>query len=160
MLCISDNNNLYVYPSFVDPENWDFALNQSSILIDAWYSNLPELVSWAPFTKDMNLVDRWSKFDLWALEYTHINNEPQPEVDTTAPIITNVLPDGELAEWTSSVNITLDTDEISACKYSINSQTNYDTMESLFTNTNSLSHSTQIQWLENGNSYTFYINIT
>jgi hypothetical protein len=155
--CISDNNNLYVDPSFVDPENWYFALTQWSPLIDAWYSNLPELVSWAPLTKDMNLVDRWSKFDLWALEYTHINNEPQPEVDTTAPIITNVLPDGELTEWTSNVNITLDTDEVSVCKYSINSQTNYDTMESLFTNTNSLSHSTQIQWLENGNSYTFYI---
>lgn len=81
--------------------------------------------------------------------------EKKGVVDNTAPIITSVLPSGELASGTKMVNLTLASSEASVCKYSSLSSDLYDQMLSL-DSTNGMNHSKTISGLVDGQSYSYY----
>ncbi|MEA1925026.1 MAG: hypothetical protein U9M95_04070 [Candidatus Altiarchaeota archaeon] len=69
----------------------------------------------------------------------------------------NGQPTGTLSSGTTQTNISLTTNVNATCRYSNVSGTNYTDMESNFTSTNSINHSTEISGLENGKTYTYYI---
>ena len=77
--------------------------------------------------------------------------------DTTPPFRTNDQPNGELPAGTTHTNISLTTNEAATCKYSVTSGTSYDSMTETFTTTGSTSHSTTVDGLSDGNSYTYCV---
>ncbi len=77
-------------------------------------------------------------------------------IDNTAPVRSNDSPSGTLAINTSTTTISLDTNEVATCKYSISSSTSYGSMTA-FDNTASTSHSSLITGLSNGGSYVYYV---
>ncbi len=78
-------------------------------------------------------------------------------IDTSAPILSNVTPTSALIEWTTSVDITFDTNENADCKYSLNPNVDYDSMTSIFDTTGTMWHLTDIDQLTDGVNYTYYV---
>jgi len=77
--------------------------------------------------------------------------------DKTPPIRFNPQPTGYLPSNTLKTTISLQTDEIATCRYSIYSGVSYDAMYNFFQHTNSTSHSTEITTLEPDQKFTFYV---
>lgn len=77
-------------------------------------------------------------------------------VDNTAPIRTGGSPSSSLSAGTTVTTLSLTTDETAICKYSTNSGTAYGSM-TVFSSTNSTSHSVSISGLTNATSYTYYV---
>jgi len=77
--------------------------------------------------------------------------------DTTVPILSNGTPSWEQASGTTNVNLALDTDENSTCRYSTTANTSYWAMGNTFATTWNTAHSTNIIWLTDGSSYTYYV---
>lgn len=76
--------------------------------------------------------------------------------DTTAPGRFSASPTGDLPVGTRKTNISLKTDEIAVCRYSNTTGVSYDSM-GMFSNTDSISHSTEILGLSEGASYKYYV---
>lgn len=76
-------------------------------------------------------------------------------VDNTAPVRSNGAPTGNLAINTTQTFVTLDTNEVSTCKYSASSGTSYASMSAM-TTPNGLAHTVLITGLANETSYTIY----
>lgn len=77
--------------------------------------------------------------------------------DTTPPVRSSGAPSGAQASGTTSVNMTLTTDENATCKYGTSSGVAYASIASTFSTTGSTSHSQTIGSLSDGNSYTYYV---
>lgn len=77
--------------------------------------------------------------------------------DTTPPVISNGSPTGSLPAGMTSTVISVLTNENSICKYSTISGITYASMGNTFSTTGELSHSSTINGLSNGASYTYYI---
>jgi len=77
--------------------------------------------------------------------------------DTTPPTRSNAAPSGTLAEGTTSVEISIQTNEHSACKYSTSAGVAYATMTLTLTTSNGLLHSVTVTGLTNGSTYNFYL---
>jgi hypothetical protein len=75
--------------------------------------------------------------------------------DTGAPTRSNGNPSGTI-QCTSSVTMSLDTNEQAICKYDTSSGTAYDSMSDTFSSTNSTSHSQSIA-TSCDTSYTYYV---
>jgi len=71
------------------------------------------------------------------------------------PIASNLAPSGTLPIGTKSATLSLSTNEAATCAYS-SSNVAYSSMTP-FSNTGSLTHSTQVAGLANGQSYTYYV---
>lgn len=82
---------------------------------------------------------------------------PPPPSDTTAPSRSGATPTGTLAAGTSSVSISLQTNEAATCKYSTTSGTTYVNMPQVFTTTGGNVHSAPVTNLQNGTSYSFFV---
>ena len=80
--------------------------------------------------------------------------------DVTPPVLSSGAPIGTLSAGTTSTDISLSTDEVATCKYSMNANTAYASMTNTFNSTGSTSHSTHIDGLSNVNTYSFYIRCT
>jgi hypothetical protein len=78
-------------------------------------------------------------------------------VDITPPVISNGLPNGNLAVNTTSAKLSVTTDEKSTCHYSVNSGISYDSMAGIFTTDGSTAHSVALSGLSLGNSYKYYV---
>lgn len=76
--------------------------------------------------------------------------------DITSPTISGGLPSGTQNAWTTSVTISATTDENATCKYSSTSGTAFALM-TVFTTTDTTSHSTSISGLNNGSNYSYYV---
>jgi len=76
--------------------------------------------------------------------------------DTTAPVRSNTFPQGELDAGTTSIDISLGTDENATCKYSAITGRSYAEMTQ-FTNTTGTNHLTEVTGLENGFTYNYYV---
>ncbi|QFR38967.1 hypothetical protein A9Q91_01905 [Candidatus Gracilibacteria bacterium 28_42_T64] len=78
--------------------------------------------------------------------------------DTGAPFLSNGLPNGEQASGTTNVNLTLDTNEASTCKYSTVVNTTYSSMTDIFTTgTGGITHTANITGLTDGTSHAYYV---
>lgn len=77
--------------------------------------------------------------------------------DTIPPLRMNGIPTGELVSGTTSADISLDTDESAICKYDTIPGTDYVSMSYAFDTIGSISHSTNVTGLEDGNSYVYYV---
>jgi len=82
---------------------------------------------------------------------------PAIEKDTTPPKIFNPEPSGELPSETRQTILSLETDEEAICRWSLISGMSYDSMQNIFQNTASTSHSTEIRFLGEGEDYKFYV---
>lgn len=77
---------------------------------------------------------------------------------TSTPIISSGLPTGDLPAETRKVNLSLKTDKIATCKYNSGSAgLSYDGMQNVFSQTNAISHSTEVTGLNEGTAYKYYI---
>ena len=83
--------------------------------------------------------------------------QPTPPVDTTAPILSNGQPTGQLSAGTTQTTLSLTTNEQATCKYSTTANVAYSSMTNSFTTTGSTSHSTTISGLTNGITKTYYV---
>lgn len=78
-------------------------------------------------------------------------------IDTTAPAISDISPDGTtFSISTTNTDFTITTSETSTCKYGTGN-TAYGSLPNTFTNTDSTAHSTNISNLDSGNTYTYHI---
>ncbi len=77
--------------------------------------------------------------------------------DTTPPVRSNGQPTGVLAAGTTQTNLSLATDENASCRYATVSGTAYASMVNTFSSTGGTAHSTAINGLANGGTYTYYV---
>lgn len=85
-----------------------------------------------------------------------ITNGPVEFIDQTPPIRTNGLPAGELPAGVTNVEISLETDDLATCKYSLAADTLYDDMANDISSAFGRFHSVEVD-TEDGQEYTFYI---
>ena len=76
--------------------------------------------------------------------------------DITNPTISGGLPSGEQSAGTTSITMSVTTNENATCKYSSISGTAFALMTA-FTTTGTANHSTLISGLSNGSSYSYYV---
>ncbi|RKY37034.1 MAG: hypothetical protein DRP78_02115 [Candidatus Omnitrophota bacterium] len=77
--------------------------------------------------------------------------------DTTTPFRSNPQPAGTLTSGTTSITISLDTDETATCKYGTLASVLYDDILNTFSSTNSTTHSQTITGLSDGETKTYYV---
>lgn len=77
--------------------------------------------------------------------------------DTTAPIPANGQPSGSLPAGTTSVTLSLTSDELAACRYATIPSLNYAAMSAFALTGGRTTHSTPISGLSNGSSYSYYV---
>jgi len=80
--------------------------------------------------------------------------------DIVPPVRSNGLPSGALSHTVTNVEISLNTDEYSICRYSTSAGVSYDSMTNDFTVTRSLLHRTITGAVSQGASYTYYVRCT
>ena len=78
-------------------------------------------------------------------------------IDLTPPVRSSGSPSGAQASGTTSINMTLVTNESATCRYSTVSGTLYASMTDTFGTTGGTSQATTISGLSDGNSYTYYV---
>ena len=78
-------------------------------------------------------------------------------LDTTPPVRASGTPTGILPTGTTSATLSLVTDENATCRYATTVNTAYSSMANSFITTGSISHSTSITGLTDGNSFTYYV---
>lgn len=83
--------------------------------------------------------------------------QPTPTPDTIPPLRSNPQPRGTFPSNTLKIILSLDTNEISNCRYSIYENVSYDAMFNFFQKTNSTSHSAEITTLSPGKEFNFYV---
>jgi len=83
--------------------------------------------------------------------------DPEEPGDTTAPVISNGTPSGELSRGTTSSTISVTTNENATCKYSTSSGVAYASMTGTFTTTGTTTHSFAGTGFSNGNDYRYYV---
>jgi hypothetical protein len=81
----------------------------------------------------------------------------QAGTDNVPPTRSSGSPAGSLAYGTAQTIISMSTDELATCRYSISMGTLYGTMESAFSSTGGTSHSTTVTNLSNGGTYNYYV---
>ena len=81
----------------------------------------------------------------------------EAQSDTTPPTRSNPSPTGTLSQGTTSTTLSLTTNENATCRYSNVAGTSYDLMTETFTTTGNTSHSTTVDGLSDGNSYTYCV---
>jgi hypothetical protein len=77
-------------------------------------------------------------------------------VDNTAPVRSAGSPSGGLGAGTTTVMISLITNEVASCAYSTIASTSFGSMTA-FTNTSSTTHTSVVSGLSDGNTYTYYV---
>ena len=109
---------------------------------------------------------RFAPSDEAATTYNHSYDEivvyegyvpPSGDPDTTPPSRSNPSPSGELSAGTTNTNISLTTNESATCRYLTTPNTAYSSMTNTFSTTGSTSHSTPVDGLSDGNSYTYCV---
>jgi len=78
------------------------------------------------------------------------------ENGNSSPVIFNGNPSGTLPTGTSDINLSVETNEIADCSYSMVADTDFNDMTP-FLETSALFHSTPVTGLEDGNSYTYFV---
>ena len=76
--------------------------------------------------------------------------------DTTPPERDNAQPSQDLPAGTTSATLSLTTNENATCRYSTIAETEFALMESSFSGTESMTHSTEITGLEDEQTYIYY----
>ncbi len=87
---------------------------------------------------------------------TELNNAGL-SIDIIPPTRSNGKPAGTLASGTTSITISLTTDEIATCKYSTTQNVLYDYMTNSFSAIDTTTHSKIITGLSSGKTYKYYI---
>jgi len=82
---------------------------------------------------------------------------PPPPSDTAPPVRSGAAPTGVLAAGSTSVSISLQTNEAATCKYASNSGLSYVNMPQVFTTTGGTQHSSPVAGLQNGGNYSFFV---
>jgi len=100
---------------------------------------------------------QWKSFDGGAASAAKLHIEYISGVDLTPPLRNDGQPSGTVAEGTTDVTLSLDTDENAACKYSTTADMPYNLMLLTFSATGSTSHSTLITGLTEDTSYIYYV---
>jgi hypothetical protein len=77
--------------------------------------------------------------------------------DTTPPVRSNGQPTGVLAAGTTQTNLSLATNENAICRYGTVAGTAFTSMVNTFSTTGGTAHSTAINGLVNGGTYTYYV---
>ncbi len=77
--------------------------------------------------------------------------------DTTPPVRSNGSPSGTLAAGTTTVNLSLTTNENAICRYSTTANVSYASMTGTFTTTGNTTHLRSLTGLTNGSSYNYYV---
>ena len=77
--------------------------------------------------------------------------------DCTPPVRSNGLPTGLLQQGTTQTTLSLSTDENASCRYATTPGVAFASMPNLFSNTGSVTHSTTVSGLADGNGYSFYV---
>jgi len=77
--------------------------------------------------------------------------------DTTPPQRFSGSPTGSLAKGTTSVTLSISTDEAATCRYSTTADTSFDSMTNTFSTTGSTTHSTGLTGLTDGSTYAYYV---
>lgn len=81
-----------------------------------------------------------------------------PTADTTPPVRSGAQPSGTLAAGTTTVTISVSTNEFSTCRYDTSSGVSYGSMSTAMdASANALFHSKEVTGLSNGNTYTYYV---
>lgn len=94
----------------------------------------------------------------WSIQNYLVVIAPSSTPDTTPPVISNPSPTGTLPSGTTSISLSVTTDEIAFCSYSTTVGTPYVSMTPFSTGTvGGLDHSTPISGLTDGTSYTYYV---
>jgi hypothetical protein len=83
-----------------------------------------------------------------------------PSPDTTPPARFNGQPAGTLNWGTTQTTLSLATGENATCRYSVQAGVAYGSMATTFATTGFTTHSTTVNGLTNGSSYTFYVRCT
>lgn len=82
--------------------------------------------------------------------------DKKPAVDNIAPIISNQLPSGEFVSGTTQTILSINTNELAECRYSLESNLSYAQM-TLFSQTNSSQHTSSIGGLRDGENYSYTV---
>lgn len=129
---------------FITP---DFAGTEQGIVV----SGLATTTTYYFAMKSADEVPNWSLLSNVASGTT--SDDP----DGLAPFRYDGSPSGSLASGTASTTISLKTDERAECRYALSPGTPFSTMSAGFTNTESIDHSTAINGLVDGQSYSYFI---
>lgn len=83
--------------------------------------------------------------------------EEEAKDNSNAPIISDGSPSGKLSSNTKSVNLSVNTSENATCKFSSDSNIEYDLMSGTFANTGTTNHSSSIGGLKDNRNYDYYV---
>lgn len=83
--------------------------------------------------------------------------DEETEENSNAPIISDGSPSGRLSSSTKSVNLSVNTNENSTCKFSSDANVEYDLMSNAFTTTGATNHSSAIGEIKDNRNYNYYI---
>lgn len=100
-----------------------------------------------------NTSDVVVRFGVGGVDYSPSGSQNQ---DVTPPYRYDGHPDEDMPYSTKSTSITLKTDEKAICRYDITSGVSYGQMK-LFSNTNALTHSTEVSGFNEGETYKYYV---
>jgi Concanavalin A-like lectin/glucanases superfamily/Putative esterase len=89
-------------------------------------------------------------------DFTIAFSVAQP-ADTTPPVPSNGSPSGTLTAGTTQTSLSLTTNESATCRYATSPGVAYGSMPNAFGATGGTAHSTTVNGLTNGSSYTFYV---
>ena len=112
-------------------------------------ATLPPLMQYSPVTLVMS--PRPNRQDIGAQAYASGSS------DVTAPVRSNGSPIGTLPAGTTSIVMSLFTDEYATCKYGTNAAIAYSSIVNSFATTGGTSHSQTLTGLSNGSLYTYYV---
>lgn len=77
--------------------------------------------------------------------------------DTTAPVLSNGTPTGEIPQGTTQTTLAVTTNENATCRFSTTAGTNFANMGTTFSSTGNTYHQHNLSNLENQKTYTYYI---
>ena len=89
-------------------------------------------------------------------DFTIAFSVAQP-ADTTPPVRSNGSPSGTLAAGTTQTTLSLTTNESATCRYAASPGVAYGSMPNTFATTGGTAHSTTVNGLTNGSSYSFFV---
>ncbi len=125
--------------------------------VSSYAGDLSALVGTATFSTAGTYVLRLTGSNGALSEYDDVTMIVTTGSDTTPPVIQTVGPTGTLASNTTSVSLSITTDEDSTCRYSTVASAAFGSSQStLFSSTGGKSHTHVVTGLSSGTSYTYY----
>ncbi len=85
------------------------------------------------------------------------SNNPEGSSDNQSPVALESTPASNLAAGSTTVTVSLETNEAATCKFSTTPDNDFASMGAVFSTTGNMNHSVEVSGLSDGNRYNYYV---